>query len=1421
MNAHRIGRIGVRLAPLCLLLPLSAFAAITKTELAGNSLGQYPFFEYVRAFNVNAPVKVAIDPTRFPAIVGDTCDIFVVNHKSASAWSTTPALADVTPGGALTQTFAAGTIQANTFEVAAASTLNANAGAGLGVGYDVVLDCDQNASLSDGDFIDGLSGDAGLYMVHDTTAPGPHAVTESVYNLDAGVATTFGIPATRRGQDLYFPTNIAAMGRLPIVILGHGNGHQFEWYDHIGNNLASYGYIVMSHMNDTVPGPFSASTTTLGHTGAFIDQAEAGAIAGGALVGHIDARRIVWIGHSRGAEGVAIAYDRLFDATVTPTNFSRPDVRLVTSMLPTDFTGTDVANPHDANYHLWTAAGDSDVNGSAGDECTDGIGNFFELCQTFHLVERATGYRQSTVVQGTGHGFFHDGSGGPAFTGPCPIGESNTHLIQLGYLLPLVKHYVEGNVPALDFLTRQYESFRPIGVPAADPCIVVTNEYRNGAAIGNFVIDDYQTQPATNLSSSGAGVTSDVENLTEGRLDDNNTTFVWAPADPFNGATQAGATDSQTIRSDNSRGVVFDWTGTDRFYEWQVPAGTNDFTKFLYLSFRGAQGTRHPNTTAVLGDLTFSVTLRDGASATSTINVGAYGGGLEEPYQRSSGWHNEMETIRLRTTDFLNNGATLNLTNIVAVRLNVGPTFGSNEGRIVIDELMLTNDLAPLGLRIIEPRTDRTSFAGTSFAGSRVLVRLFGGGGLDLSPGNMTISVAGIALTPAQIPTPATQVGGETWVIISPGPKVDGCYDLSVSLTIPAGVSATEPLSLCYADDEARDFDRVLAIDQTNSMLFDGQTNLASTAKMDAARAAARFFVDLSNPNDKIGVISFQRRDQDENGTIVDPDELAEPKFTMVTAGEGATDQRPAARTAIDGIGPDTAPGFTGPETSPGAGLVEARTMLDAGAVAGHEPNIVLLTDGLENYAPFWSAAGPGGPLRPDFQADDIRVDTVGVGGDADDALLLDIATETGGEFRNLNEGAGSFELLSRLSDWYKSVDEDVRGEQRFYYAEGFSPTTISLGDKLWHVAFFDVEPSLDWMTVAFHSNLDNTVEVRLFAPGATTPIVVTPPTVTLRQDAKHSVYRIRTPMAGKWIYMVHVLKPSAEFFAVASALTSLTAKVGPRQLVRRPTGDYLMPLRVWIADRQSVLGASVSGYVRRPDGVKTPVTLVDDGLSMDGAANDGIYGLGFPATIPGAYYVSLKATGTSSTGIPFERYPWTSFVLPGQRKRPNQPGEGLPVPPRGEGCNCEAEARYSLALFGGVTYPHGTFDSIADSSTSFGIKAAFHFPAFGGNASWGLYLGRDNFDNAGSGSDFHLTHLSPEFEFMPLTRFCPRPTVHIGVGAYRDENGDTEPGFNVGFGLMMCLTRRVSFVPRYDYRSVNGFSRDYSTLQIGVRWNF
>ena len=644
-------------------------------ELAGNSLDDYPYFEYVLAFNENATVEIAIDPTRFPDIVGETCDLYVVESKTVAQWDGDKALADVT-SGVETVTFAGGTIQANTVTVADAYDLDGDAGIGLGVPYDVVLDCDGNGVLSGGDYIDGYGEVAGLYAMRDTTKDGPLAVTEIVYS-----------GSLWETQNTFYPTSIGSMGKLPLVVVSHGNGHWYEWYDHIGFHMASCGYVVMSHKNNTGPGIPSCLITTLTNTDYLL--AKQGVIAGGVLNGHIDSSRITWIGHSRGAEGVAAAFDRLYDGTFTPTHYDKDDIVLISSMLPTDFLGTSSSNPHNANYHLWTASGDADVGGYPNND----------IAQTFHLHDRATQTRHSSVVQGAGHGDFHNGGGSSVFSGPCPIGRSRTHDVELGYFLPLIKHYVEGNIPATDFLWRQWEHFHPITFPylycstTGDNAVVISSTYRLGeAAADKFVIDDYQSYTSLTQSSSGGSVSFNVTNAWEGRNDDQDTSYSWVSSDEMNGMIYGRS-------SDTTRGVVFDWN-TNRYYQLGIIASERDLSDDEYLSFRAAQGTRHPYTTSVKEDLTFTVTLRDGSGTTSSINIGAYGGGLEEPYQRTgygsgAGWHNECETIRIRLTDFQTNGSGLDLTDIEVVRFEFGPSYGSSQGRIVLDDVEIINQ--PIG----------------------------------------------------------------------------------------------------------------------------------------------------------------------------------------------------------------------------------------------------------------------------------------------------------------------------------------------------------------------------------------------------------------------------------------------------------------------------------------------------------------------------------------------------------------------------------------------------------------------------------------------------------------------------------------------------------------------------------------------------
>jgi predicted dienelactone hydrolase len=660
----------------CALSAAPAHAArarrVTAAELAGNPLAQFPNFEYVRAFNADAPVYVAVDPAALPRLVGVTADIYVV--RSAATSSMGDPLVDA-GAGPETRTFAGTDVTANVVQVAAPGELASDAGTSIGVPYDVVIDVDRSGTLSDGDVRDRGASEAGFYVVKDLVAGGPLAVACSIYSV-TGVTPGFELERT------CYPTSIATAGKLPLVVISHGNGHDFRWYDWLQQHLASYGFIVMTHQNDTMPGVESAATTTLQHTNAILGQQAS--IGGGVLNGHIDSHRIVWIGHSRGGEGVVIAYDGLVKGRVTEPTFGTSDIKLVSGIAPTDFDGPGLSNPHAVNYHFLYGSADGDVSGSPA----------YDVTQAFHIFERATGFRSSTYVHGASHEDFNC-CGEEDFTGPdgTAVGRTEAQKVAKAVYLAALDHYVRGNLPGKDYLWRQWERFKPIGVAATT---TVVNELKEGPTSGKRVIEDYQTQPAIGTSSSGGAVTASVQNLAEGVLDDANSDFESLPSDPMNGMTRASA-------ADDTRGAVFDVDPNvgANFIEWQVPAGAQDFRPFAYLSFRAAQCTQHPLTAARLRDESWYVLLRDGSGAQSLINFSAYGGGIEEPYQRTGlgsrpGWQNEFETIRLRIADFARGRPgqpTIDLSDVRVVAFVFSSVPGDDTiARLGLDDLELTAD---------------------------------------------------------------------------------------------------------------------------------------------------------------------------------------------------------------------------------------------------------------------------------------------------------------------------------------------------------------------------------------------------------------------------------------------------------------------------------------------------------------------------------------------------------------------------------------------------------------------------------------------------------------------------------------------------------------------------------------------------------
>lgn len=628
-------------------------------SLAGLPLAAAPFFRSVRVVYQGQAIWAGLDTTDFPGLVGTSAKLYVVDDKSLAQWIANPVLMDVA-GGPKLVTFAAGGLASNQW-LLDSGALSGDAGLVLGRGYDVVLDLDQDGQLDPLEPIDGSLG-AGFSVWLDPSLNGPLATSEATYS-----------GGTFLGQVVYYPTSIASLGLRPLVVFSHGNGHSYLWYGHVGRHLASWGFVVMSHQNDTMPGTETAATTTLTNTDYFLGNL--GSIAGGALAGHVDPLNVAWIGHSRGGEGVVRAWYRLSTGNYLASNYAPDSIRFVCPMAPVTFLAGNTSTSQDRPFCLLYGAADSDVQGAPS------TGS-----KPFAFYERADGPKSLLYLQGVGHAWFHSGGGSCFCSGPSLIGEAQTHVLQKSYLLALCSLYQLDNSAARDFVERSFSEFQP---PSTLPGVVAATEHR--PALGRFsVIDDFQTQSSLLVSSSGGSVTFSVVNLVEGDSKDEDGSFDFFANVPLNGMTRRRAGDL----TDTQRAAVFDVPpGASAYYELELVAALRDCASREALSFRLCQGTRHPHTDQLASALSMAVTLRDGAGASSTLSMAPYAS-VTRPYLRTgygsgTGWANEFCTVRVPLAHFGANGVALDLKDVRAVRLEFGPPLGSAPGRIGLDDVLL------------------------------------------------------------------------------------------------------------------------------------------------------------------------------------------------------------------------------------------------------------------------------------------------------------------------------------------------------------------------------------------------------------------------------------------------------------------------------------------------------------------------------------------------------------------------------------------------------------------------------------------------------------------------------------------------------------------------------------------------------------
>jgi hypothetical protein len=635
-------------------LTASVSARVTpRTELAAGPTVEAPGVRYLETVGPNDKVGVAIDPSEHWDHIGQTFGVYVVAHREPEAWAADTTLVDVT-GAVETDTLAEGATAASLL-IAWDQPEPADAFAGA---YDLVVDWGNDGKLDPGDRIDGLGRRPGFWSVPDLGRPGPYTAVRERRNDGVWLQ-----------QEIWYPEEIATLPQLaPLVVMSHGNGHNFRWYGHLGEHLASWGFVFMSHANNTQPGIQTAAVSTLDNTEHFV--ANHGGWWNGELNGRVDIHNIAWIGHSRGGEGVVRAYDRLYGG-FQPGSFTVDDVRVVSSIAPTVFLGVRSTNPHEVPYHLMAGSADGDVTG--GVDC--------EICMFLRIPYASNGDLSITYLQGASHNAFHTADDWDG-VGPDRLSQDVVHRVQLPTYLALLGWYQLGIAAYKPLLTSNAFDQRPPGVPA-EP--VIASVWRDAPTARQRWIDAFQVESAADRNDLGGAVTWSAADVYEGDADDSDTSFDWSVNDPMNGMTVAH-------RDGFERAVVLTWREAAS-YTTAVPEAQGDFSDFDFLSIRAAQGTRHPATVEQGGPLSFAIELEDADGATSRISASAFGM-ITSPYLRSGlgagdGWANEFGTVRVPLRAFAIDGATVDLTRIRLVRLLFGPDEGAPVGRLALDDLYL------------------------------------------------------------------------------------------------------------------------------------------------------------------------------------------------------------------------------------------------------------------------------------------------------------------------------------------------------------------------------------------------------------------------------------------------------------------------------------------------------------------------------------------------------------------------------------------------------------------------------------------------------------------------------------------------------------------------------------------------------------
>jgi uncharacterized repeat protein (TIGR01451 family) len=363
-------------------------------------------------------------------------------------------------------------------------------------------------------------------------------------------------------------------------------------------------------------------------------------------------------------------------------------------------------------------------------------------------------------------------------------------------------------------------------------------------------------------------------------------------------------------------------------------------------------------------------------------------------------------------------------------------------------------------------------------------------------------------------------------------------------------------------------------------LVLDHSGSMSAEQRLTLAKQGAKQFVDILQNGDQVSVVSF--------------DDTAAVNFPLTMINGSAT--KNAAKSSIDAI-------TLGGNTNIGGGLQAALNQIHSASDHSCNNVIVLLSDGDHNTGTLPAS------VIPALQEEGVTTLAVGLGAGisaSGQATLQNVANQTGGKYYPVSGGANLTALFQQLS-------AETTGSGLLTRA----PLTLSPAQTREVQVLVEPGAETATFTLAFASSSDD-IRLSLRSPSGVVIDVTNVggnPNVETFADPNSRVFRVRSPAAGVWTLVV-TSGTVSNGRAVVQALADHDG-VQFNLSVTKDTLSFPEAVELQATPRfrgESVTGATITGFVTRPNGSTVAIALADDGsrATGDAIAGDGTYSARF-----------------------------------------------------------------------------------------------------------------------------------------------------------------------------------------------------------------